>query len=81
MHLTRPKNVGKFKGIFLSNSAEDLDESLQGFCYITFDDDVDVDEFMQKLAEIRVKISLLDKNSKPSDSSTETNFEPFYKIL
>ena len=54
---------------YCPNLAEDVDDLLQNFWSLTFEDDVDVDELVQRLAEIRGKISLIDKNATPSESS------------
>lgn len=48
---------------------EDVDHLIQGFLGLTVEDDVDIDEFLQKLAEIRAKVSLVDSESAPSEKS------------
>ncbi|KHJ33202.1 hypothetical protein EV44_g3362 [Erysiphe necator] len=57
------------KEFYFPNSAEDIDDLLQEFWGLTIEDDVDIDEFVQKLTEIRAKINLIDSGSTPSNKS------------
>lgn len=57
--------------LFCPSSAEDVDDLLQQFWGLSLEDDVDIDDFVQKLSEIRGKITLIDKNSTPPESSVK----------
>ena len=54
---------------YCPNSAEDVDDLLQEFWGLIVEDDIEVDDFVQKLADIRGKINLIDERSAPSESS------------
>lgn len=54
---------------YCPNPSGDLDDLLEEFWGVSIEDDDEVDEFVQKLSEIRNKISLLSANSRPTDSS------------
>ncbi|KHJ30468.1 hypothetical protein EV44_g3279 [Erysiphe necator] len=57
------------KEFYCPNSTEDVHDLLEEFWGLTVEDDIDIDEFIQKLAEIRGKISLVDRSSTPQDKS------------
>ena len=66
---TSKKCWDNLKQFYRPNSTEDVDDLLQEFWGLEVDDEISVDEFMQKLAEIRIKINLINSSSTPSDSS------------
>ncbi|KAI0993314.1 hypothetical protein K3495_g14870 [Podosphaera aphanis] len=73
-HLVGPSYTAKqcwdnLKQFNCPNSDEDIDDLTQAFWGLQVEDDVDVDEFVQKLAEIRGRITLIDSSSTASDSS------------
>ncbi|KAI0992659.1 hypothetical protein K3495_g15526, partial [Podosphaera aphanis] len=75
-HLVGPTYTAKqcwdnLKQFYRPNSEEDVDDLLQEFWGLVVEDDVDIDEFVQKLAEIRGRISLISNNSTPPDSSVK----------
>ncbi|KHJ31401.1 hypothetical protein EV44_g3499 [Erysiphe necator] len=51
------------------NSAQDVDDLLLEFWSFVVEDDIEVDDFVQKLAEIRGRINLIDERSAPAESS------------
>lgn len=73
-HLVHPSYTAKqcwdnLKQFYRPNTDEDIDDLLQDFWGLIVEDDVEIDDFVQKLTEIRGRISLIDTNSIPSDSS------------
>ncbi|KAI0995141.1 hypothetical protein K3495_g13040 [Podosphaera aphanis] len=57
------------KQFYRPDAADDVDELLQEYWGLNFEDDIEVDESVQKLSEIRAKICLIDRNLAPSDTS------------
>ncbi|KAI0995828.1 hypothetical protein K3495_g12351 [Podosphaera aphanis] len=56
------------KQFYRPDAADDVDELLQEYWGLNFEDDIEVDESVQKLSEIRAKICLIDRNLAPSDT-------------
>ncbi|KAI0996604.1 hypothetical protein K3495_g11579 [Podosphaera aphanis] len=73
-HLVGPTFTAKqcwdnLRQFYCPNSDEDIDDLTQAFWGLNVEDDVDIDEFVQKMAVIRGRIVLINRNSAPSDSS------------
>lgn len=73
-HLVDPSYTSKqcwdnLQQYYRPNSTEDIDDLLQEFWNFTVEEEIDVDDFVQKLSEIKAKIALIDRNSAPSESS------------
>lgn len=66
---TSKKCWDNLRQYYCPNSTEDIDDLLGQYWGLQVEDDVEVDEFVQKLSEIRSKISLLNSQSTPSDTS------------
>ena len=61
-------NLRKF---YCPNPEDDIDNLLQVFWGLEVEDDVDLDEFVQKLSNLRSKISIIDSKSEPTDSNVK----------
>ena len=57
----------KLKEFYYPDSIEDVEDLVQDFWGLTVEDDIDIDDFVQKLSEIRGKISLINRELTPSD--------------
>ncbi|KAI0999622.1 hypothetical protein K3495_g8576 [Podosphaera aphanis] len=73
-HLVGPSFTAKqcwdnLRDFYCPSSGEDVDDLLQEFWGFAIEDDVDVDELVQKLAEIRGRVNLIGGGSSISDSS------------
>ena len=59
------------RNFYCPNPEDDIEDLLQGFWGLEVEDDVDVDEFVQKLSNLRSKISIIDSKSEPTDSNVK----------
>ena len=57
---------------YCPNQSETIDDLLQKYWGFDVDDDVDVDDFVQQLSDIRSKINIIDNKFMPTESSMKT---------